>query len=530
MALVRGLTAPVVVVSLLTAPLLAQPVPNWTAPRSWTPPRSAALDKLEKARGVGSLGIQSVPSGPLPFFAITPCRLVDTRPTSGFSGAYGPPALVANATRDFDLDSAPHCTGVRAGAQAYSLNVTVTETQGMGDIRIWPTGNFALVSTQNWSGPGVTLANAATVPAGTNGSVTVQAAGSGTHLIIDVNGYYAPASFAETKTVAVDCTAGQSLQAAIDRDDGPLVVDVHGICNENVSVKRKDVTLRGLDPATDGIQGVVAVPQFPALRFAYVDGGRLENLSISNGPGFGFSAFYSRLDIVNCRMNGNGGQGMVLEHSNVNATELTASQNELAGVLVRGGGLLFCLGCRFENNLGFAASASRGGFLTLNDSVVAGRRGLFSADAAYADIDCISSKSTYPCSLSTTGRAAQAISGGTVAVYGNGSFTGQVEAGDRGIVQLIGARQLATGQPGQGPAANSVGEFGMLSAGTDDIGQSQLFGTTNVAGFGRLILHDMTTLAGSIVCDSAGDAWLAPTIVANPGSSITGCEHGVLPP
>ena len=178
--------------------LLAEEVKNWIAPPTWVPPAPTRSAAEQDTGGLRTEEAQAVPTAALPFFGITPCRLVDTRPTSGFTSAYGPPALVANATRNFDLDSAPHCPGVPAGAQAYSLNVTVTETQGSGDIRIWPTGSFALVSTQNWPSAGVTLANAAIVPAGTNGSVTVQAAGSGTHLIIDINGYYAPIAIVNT--------------------------------------------------------------------------------------------------------------------------------------------------------------------------------------------------------------------------------------------------------------------------------------------------------------------------------------------
>jgi hypothetical protein len=158
-------------------------IPNWAAPATWSAPRPS--------EGLTTMGAVT---SPLPFIGITPCRLVDTRPSQGFTGAYGPPILVANATRDFDLNSAPQCPSVPASAQAYSLNITVTETAGPGDIRIWPTGTAPLnVSTQNWAAANVTIANAAIVPAGTNGSVTVQIAGSNTHLIIDVNGYYAPA-------------------------------------------------------------------------------------------------------------------------------------------------------------------------------------------------------------------------------------------------------------------------------------------------------------------------------------------------
>jgi hypothetical protein len=97
-------------------------------------------------------------------------------------------------------------------------------------------------------------------------------------------------------------------------------------------------------------------------------------------------------------------------------------------------------------------------------------------------------------------------------------------------VHLLGARQLATAQPGQGPIANSVDQFGRLIAAPESGLQSQLFGTTNVSGFGRALLRDLTTLSGSIQCSSAGDAWLDSTIVKGPGAAISGCEHGVLPP
>jgi hypothetical protein len=179
--------------------LPSEPVPNWTAPPYWSPPSAAALEKLKESGVLEPMAVEAVPTGPLPFFGITPCRLVDTRPSQGFTGAYGPPILAANATRDFDLNSAPHCPGVPANAEAYSLNVTLTETAGPGDVRLWPTGTPPLnVSTQNWAAANVTIANAAIVPAGTNGSITVQVAGSNTHIIIDINGYYAPVGIVNT--------------------------------------------------------------------------------------------------------------------------------------------------------------------------------------------------------------------------------------------------------------------------------------------------------------------------------------------
>lgn len=128
------------------------------------------------------------------FVAIIPCRVVDTRPSQGFPAAWGPPILAANATRNFDLNSAPHCTGIPAGVGAYSVNFTIAEPVGPGDLRAYPQGSPPVTPTSimNWSGSGAAfaIANSAVIPAGTGGGITVQVAGSNAHLIIDINGYF----------------------------------------------------------------------------------------------------------------------------------------------------------------------------------------------------------------------------------------------------------------------------------------------------------------------------------------------------
>jgi hypothetical protein len=123
------------------------------------------------------------------FVGVAPCRLVDTR-AAGFAAGYGPPSLTQGAPRNFDLNSDPQCAGIPSGVDAYSLNITVTNTQGPGFILLYPQGGSQpTVSTVNYVA-GQTIANAAIVPAGTNGGVTVIAGVSGTDLIIDLNGYF----------------------------------------------------------------------------------------------------------------------------------------------------------------------------------------------------------------------------------------------------------------------------------------------------------------------------------------------------
>jgi Chaperone of endosialidase len=163
---------------------------NWPAPPYWM------LQKADFQKdpadgedpGVQPAAVDAVPTVPLAFTGIMPCRIADTR-GNGFTGAYGPPALSAGASRNFVLIG--QC-GISAAAQAVSLNITVTNTQGPGFILIYPEGGAQpAVSTLNYVA-GQTIANAAVVPLGTGGGVTVIAGVSGTNLIIDTNGYYSP--------------------------------------------------------------------------------------------------------------------------------------------------------------------------------------------------------------------------------------------------------------------------------------------------------------------------------------------------
>lgn len=125
------------------------------------------------------------PAG-LDFYPVTPCRLVDTRLTAG---PLGGPALVGHAVRTFPLLASP--CNLPATAQAYSLNFTSVPRGTLGFLTTWPAGQTQpLVSTLN-AITGAVTANAAIVPAGTNGDVSVFVTDS-SDLVIDVNGYFAP--------------------------------------------------------------------------------------------------------------------------------------------------------------------------------------------------------------------------------------------------------------------------------------------------------------------------------------------------
>lgn len=118
------------------------------------------------------------------FVAVTPCRVVDTRnPNADLGG----PILSKASTRSFPIPNSS--CGIPTNATAYSFNVTVVPPAGLGYLTIWPTGVAQpVVSTLNDFQADV-VANAAIVPAGTGGAVSVYVTDA-THLVLDINGYF----------------------------------------------------------------------------------------------------------------------------------------------------------------------------------------------------------------------------------------------------------------------------------------------------------------------------------------------------
>ncbi len=125
--------------------------------------------------GAAAVGLQFIP--------VTPCRVADTRG----GGPFGGPSMTGDSSRSFAIPQS--ACGIPATALAYSLNVTVVPQRRLSYLTLWPTGQSqAMVSTLNsWAGD--VVANAAIVPAGTGGAVSVYVTDP-TDVILDINGYF----------------------------------------------------------------------------------------------------------------------------------------------------------------------------------------------------------------------------------------------------------------------------------------------------------------------------------------------------
>jgi hypothetical protein len=208
-----------------TLPLLADGGANWEAPPFWHPPASQ--------RPAGQAGTLAATS-PLPFIAVTPCRVVDTR-GNGFTGDYGPPALQGNGPpRSFAIPAGP-CSGIPGNAGAYSINVAAILPAADGFLTVFPTGAAQPASSDLNFLAGEVVANAIVAPAGSGGAISVSVNVS-THMILDINGYYAAAT-AGIRNTFLGLAAGNSVMTGDDNTGigcVPLTTNATGASNTAV--------------------------------------------------------------------------------------------------------------------------------------------------------------------------------------------------------------------------------------------------------------------------------------------------------
>jgi hypothetical protein len=122
------------------------------------------------------------------FYAVTPCRVLDTRNANGPLG--GPALNESGAQRLFTI--AGTC-GIPASARSVSANLTVTQQAAPGSLAVYP-GNGSPTGTTSISfAAGATRANNAILYLATDGTGSIRVENDATstvHFILDVNGYF----------------------------------------------------------------------------------------------------------------------------------------------------------------------------------------------------------------------------------------------------------------------------------------------------------------------------------------------------
>lgn len=316
-----------------------------------------------------------------------------------------------------------------------------------------------------------------------------------------------------TLTVQVDCEAGDSIAAALARPATQLTLEISGICMEDVTIRREQVTLRGADPSVDGLRGVGpgTLPADGVVRIVGARAVHLENLAVIGGARNGLAVVQSLgVTVVNCRISDNARIGVAASGASfVSVADTVMRDNLTGGLAAFDSTVIGCTRCTISGG-GNVAVATRSSVIEIEDSTLSGTtRGLL------ADVGAIfyMSRST----LSASRDALFAGELGEISVTG-GTLSGAIVGLGKSLVVLDGVQHTAG-------TRNNVLELDSTAQVT---GSSSLSGRFSLTGVSNLLLEAGSTLAGDLSCASGSNAFCEDP--ARVSGTVTGCTGCVKPP
>jgi alpha-tubulin suppressor-like RCC1 family protein len=135
------------------------------------------------------------------YVALNPTRVLDSRTGTGLPPVLGisqkPAAGQAFTVRGTGAGGVP-----AVGVSSVAMTVTATESTAPGFVQVVPTGGTTALgetSNVNLTGSGQTVANLVIVPVGAGGTFQLYSS-SGTHLLVDVVGYFTDTTAAQADT------------------------------------------------------------------------------------------------------------------------------------------------------------------------------------------------------------------------------------------------------------------------------------------------------------------------------------------
>lgn len=314
------------------------------------------------------------------------------------------------------------------------------------------------------------------------------------------------------KTIAVDCTKGESINAALSNTQPNLVIEIHGMCNEDVLVLRSDVTLRGTNPNTDGIAGVAGPPtgdpNAPGVILAALDirANRItvENLKLTNGAAYGINGFNAQqIDVKNCVFTANHSVGANFTlGSFAQIFDSTATGNEGNGIRVGGNAIVFLVNTVSKNNLApgngpdTALAIVATGRAAVEGGELTGKVGI-GAGAS-------SNVSVFSTSITGTNRAV-ALSNTATGILDLLTVNGRIVVSGKAKLDLFGVTQATT------TGTNVVSDDALLRL-SDEEGPSGpvgsiLLGRVTSTLFSQVVIEGLSGISGNLTCSRGGDAW-----------------------
>ncbi|MGH9363543.1 MAG: right-handed parallel beta-helix repeat-containing protein, partial [Thermoanaerobaculia bacterium] len=297
------------------------------------------------------------------------------------------------------------------------------------------------------------------------------------------------------------------IQAALEDKADPLVVEVQGKCQEAVVVRRSGVTIRGTNPATDGLTG----PTGSDVLLQVADSGfrnpiaiqgqlsvNLENLAIENNDGGGFLAYNSIVSLTNVWITGHAGMGARFSGGSFALLlDCRLENNSQQGISVARASRIVCTNCEIHGNTGAAGAVDAAGELFLDASNVSGPQGFRSLSGGLIegfDTDVVA----------TAGPALRAFQE-SVVNWQTGTLDGRIVADAKSQLNLVDVTQPA------GAGTNFV-----LADSTLTVANSSLARPLNLQTFGNGVITDSTV--GTLACATGADLACQGTVVKTSSS------------
>lgn len=325
-----------------------------------------------------------------------------------------------------------------------------------------------------------------------------------------------------SKTITVDCSKGESINQALADKSEELIVEVEGLCHEKVVVRRSGVTLRGSDPALDGIVGPASGPAGEPLisvwgaevsgSFFVVEEAQfaveIHDLGLRGNDGAGLAVWGSLVQAKNVSITDNGGVGVHASGaSGIHLIDAVVSNNADTGINATRSSFMLCEGCTVEENGGDGVRGVNGAQVILFESAVTDNEGIGvrALTSANATVD----SSVIAGEFAVGGAARARVTGFNTTVtatelsfwftgadvqWSDSSFEGSMRINKDAYARLIGCTQ--TSNPGE----NFIAEDSTL-----DLAGGTLVGTTRLVRFATGSLLGGAAL-GDLVCETGSDA------------------------
>jgi hypothetical protein len=220
---------------------------------------AAIVGSIAVASGVAIATRADATGTPSSLIPITPCRLADTRPGADNVGARNG-ALGASETATFAVRGTNGNCTIPGTATGISANVTAVSPTSSSYVTIWPSDvSRPNASNLNFAAGTPALPNAVTVALSSTGAISAFNLAGSVHLIIDIVGYYDPATAGPTGPAG---TAGAN-GAAGANGTGSVAGPTQG--RRMLVSTLVDGGLVGQNPAaTSGVDGFPVVTYFDA--------------------------------------------------------------------------------------------------------------------------------------------------------------------------------------------------------------------------------------------------------------------------